>query len=91
MSSGLLRRICLWRNRTYQRQNNLNQNTKAHEGKAFHVAPLQQDLDLRQACRLMALTTMQKILAGMNPNCAVRNPITHMMRLLTPASAQPSQ
>ena len=39
----------------------------------------------------MALTTMQKTLAGMNPNCAVRNPITQMMMLLTPASAQPSQ
>jgi len=51
----------------------------------------QQDLDLRQACRLMALTTMQNMFAGMNPNCAVRNPITHMMMLLTPANAQPSQ
>jgi len=39
----------------------------------------------------MALTTMQKTFAGMNPNCAVRNPITQMMMLLTPASAQPSQ
>jgi hypothetical protein len=39
----------------------------------------------------MALTTMQKTLAGMNPSCAVRNPITHMIMLLTPASAQPSQ
>jgi hypothetical protein len=39
----------------------------------------------------MALTTMQKILAGMNPSCSVRKPITHMMTLFTPANAQPSQ
>jgi hypothetical protein len=39
----------------------------------------------------MALTTMQKTFAGMNPNCSVRNPMTHMMTLLTPAKAQPSQ
>lgn len=39
----------------------------------------------------MALSTMQKTLAGMNPSCAVRNPMTHMITLLTPARAQPSQ
>ena len=50
-----------------------------------------QDLDLRQARRLIALTTIQNTLAGMKPSCAVRSPITHMMTLLTPARAQPSQ
>jgi len=39
----------------------------------------------------MALTTMQNRFAGMNPNCAVRNPIRHMMMQLAPANAQPSQ
>ena len=52
---------------------------------------VQQDFDLRQVCRLTALTTMQKTFAGMNPSCAVRNPIMHIIALLTPASAQPSQ
>jgi len=47
--------------------------------------------DLRHARRLMALITMQKTLAGMKPNCAVRIPITQMMMLFTPANAQPSQ
>jgi hypothetical protein len=64
--------------------------TKVHEGKS--QAPfLQQDLDLRQAWRLIALTTMQKTFAGMKPNCSVRNPMMHMITLLTPARAQPSQ
>jgi hypothetical protein len=40
---------------------------------------------------LMALMTMQKIFAGMNPNCAVRKPITQIMTLFTPARAHPSQ
>jgi len=51
----------------------------------------QQESDLRHARRFMALTTMQKILAGTKPICAVLNPITQMMMLLTPAKAQPSQ
>ena len=47
--------------------------------------------DLRQARRLIALITMQNTLAGMNPSCSVRRPITQMSTLLTPARAQPSQ
>lgn len=46
---------------------------------------------LRQERRLMALTTMQKMFAGMNPSCAVRKPMTQIRMLLTPASAHPSQ
>jgi hypothetical protein len=65
--------------------------TKVHEGKPFKRIADQQDLDLRQAWRLIALTTMQKTLAGMKPNCSVRNPMMHMITLLTPARAQPSQ
>ena len=45
----------------------------------------------RQARRLIALTTMQKTLAGIKPSCSVRSPITQMMALLTPAKAHPSQ
>jgi len=51
----------------------------------------QQDPERRQARKLMALTTMQKMFAGMNPNCSVRTPITQMMTLFTPARAHPSQ
>jgi hypothetical protein len=32
---------------------------------------------------------MQKRLAGSNPNCAVRNPMTQMMMLFAPAMNQP--
>jgi hypothetical protein len=39
----------------------------------------------------MALTIMQNMLAGINPNCSVRMPMTQINMLLTPASAQPSQ
>jgi len=39
----------------------------------------------------MALITMQKTLAGMNPSCAVRMPIMHITTQLAPASAHPSQ
>src|ERR1700719_5001944 len=46
---------------------------------------------LRHARKLIALITMQKMLAGMKPSCAVLKPITHMTTLLMPANAQPSQ
>ncbi len=89
MSSGRLRRTCSWLSETEQKALT-TKGTKVHEGKSqTHFD--QQDLDLRQACRLIALTTMQKTFAGMKPNCAVRNPMTHMITLLTPARAQPSQ
>jgi hypothetical protein len=39
----------------------------------------------------MALTTMQNTFAGINPNWAVRIPITQMIPLFTIANAQPSQ
>lgn len=48
-------------------------------------------LAFRQARRLMALTTMQNMLAGTNPSCSVLIPIIHISTLLAPASAQPSQ
>lgn len=57
----------------------------------YRIRDAQYDPDLRQARRLMALSTMQKTLAGMKPNCAVRKPITQMMTEFTPAKAQPSQ
>ena len=90
MSSGRLQRICWW-------LSNWSRGTEASTAKTLsvtteaYILAIQHDFDLRQACRLIALTTMQKTFAGMNPNCSVRNPITHMMMLLTPASAQPSQ
>lgn len=46
---------------------------------------------LRHARRLMALITMQKMLAGMNPIWAVLNPMMHTTMQFTPAKAQPSQ
>jgi hypothetical protein len=85
MSSGLLRRTCSWPSETQKALT-----TKAREGKSWAPFP-QQDFDLRQAWRLIALTTMQKTFAGMKPNCSVRNPMMHMITLLTPARAQPSQ
>jgi hypothetical protein len=39
----------------------------------------------------MALTTRQKMFAGMKPVCAVRSAMTHMTKLLIAQSAQPSQ
>jgi len=45
----------------------------------------------RQLCRLTPYKTRQKTLAGMNPNCEVRKPMTQMMMLLIAASIQPSQ
>lgn len=46
---------------------------------------------LRQARRLMALTTMQNTLAGTKPSCAVLTPMIQMSTLFTVANAQPSQ
>jgi hypothetical protein len=40
---------------------------------------------------LIALTTTQKILAGINPNWAVRKPMTHTTTLLIPDKIHPSQ
>jgi hypothetical protein len=48
-------------------------------------------LGLRQERRFTAYRAMQKTFAGIKPNCAVRNPITHNTALLTPAKIQPSQ
>lgn len=39
----------------------------------------------------MALTTMQNKFAGINPDCSVRKPITHISTLLAAQSTQPSQ
>lgn len=89
MISGLSRRTCWWlseRQQEHQKRRTLRC-TKEELRTQFD----QQDLDLRQACRLIALTTMQKTFAGMKPSCAVRNPMMHMITLLTPARAQPSQ
>jgi hypothetical protein len=45
----------------------------------------------RQEYKFIALITRQKRFAGMNPVCAVRNPITQMITLLIAHRAQPSQ
>jgi hypothetical protein len=51
----------------------------------------QYSFDRRHAFRFMALTTTQNTFAGMNPNCAVWNPITQTTTLLIPDKTQPSQ
>jgi len=38
---------------------------------------------------LNTYTPMQNRFAGINPSCPVRNPITQIMPLLTPATASP--
>ena len=38
---------------------------------------------------LNAYTPMQNRFAGINPNCPVRNPITQIIALFTPATASP--
>ena len=38
---------------------------------------------------LKTYTPMQNKLAGIKPSCPVRNPITQMMALFTPATASP--
>ena len=91
MMSGRLPRTCSWQSSGQSGAKGFGQCKETTVPERSSNARAYQDLDLRQACRLMALTTMQKTFAGMNPNCAVRNPITQMMMLLTPANAQPSQ
>ena len=45
----------------------------------------------RHARTFTPYKTKQNMLAGINPNWPVRNPMTQMTRLFTAASAQPSQ
>jgi hypothetical protein len=40
---------------------------------------------------LNTYTAMQNKFAGINPSCPVRNPITQMIALFTPATASPVQ
>jgi hypothetical protein len=45
----------------------------------------------RQSSKLLAPSAMQNKFAGMNPNCAVLNPMTHMMALFITPKSQPCQ
>jgi hypothetical protein len=45
----------------------------------------------RQEWRFLALTTMQNRFAGINPDCSVRSPMTHISTLLAAQITQPSQ